>query len=173
MKAIKLINLFILALLFTAILLVSAGVFSACKEKCENPHRDNIIGQWKLLEISISVNHSQPDTTDYSEENIIFDFQENNKLVVTGNIVDSLSLFDDFQEGGHFYEYRKHECGHNYLPGPNLRISNNEQEHGSWGGRRYFCSAHLSEETIGISSDGYKIIDDDNYSWGIKLIKLK
>ena len=150
-------------LIFTTIILI-LGCFSACKEECKNLNRDNIIGQWKLLEASVSVNHSQPDITDYSEENIIFDFQKNNKLVVTGNIVDSLSLFNDFREGEHYYEYRKSDVCPPNEPGPNLFIN---AELGSWEGS-YFCTALLYEETMAI----IKMNWIENSSWSIKLIKL-
>jgi len=79
-------NLFIAS----AIFLISAGCFSCSNEwKCKSIYRDNIIGRWKLIEVSVYIKYAhleyaQLDTTDYSKENIIFDFQENNKLVVIG-----------------------------------------------------------------------------------------
>ena len=152
-------------------------VFSACKEKkeesteeCKNLNRDNIIGQWKLIEIIINVNYSQLDTTDYSIENIIFDFQENNKLVVIGNIVDSLSLFVDFQEGEHFYEYQKPNVCPTCLPGPNL-IIDNPKPGMSWE-RSYFCHAPLSEETMMIDKMNWMGKEGDDSSWSMKFIKL-
>jgi len=153
---------------FITLILFITGFFSACKEECKNLNRDNIIGQWKLLEVSVSVNHSQPDITDYSEENIIFDFQTNNKLVVTGNIVDSLSLFDDFQEGEYFYEYFTFDCHSD--PGLNLLID--KPNLGGEKGNYYYCTSLLSEQTMGIGNDGWIIRDDDYYRWFITLIKL-
>ena len=96
-------HLFIASVLF----LISVGFFSSCKEKeeePENPFRENIIGQWKLVHGTVEVD-KQNYETDYSEENIIFDFQENNKLIVHGSILNDLGLFDDFQEGERFYNY--------------------------------------------------------------------
>jgi len=153
---------------FIAILLICAGVFSACKEECINSTRENIFGQWKLLEVSISVNYSQLDTTDYSEENIIFDFQENNKLVITGNIVDSLSLFNDFQKGVHFYEYFTFDCHSD--PGLNLLIDNPNPGM-SWE-KSYLCRALLSEETMMISKMDWMGKEGDDSAWNFTFIKL-
>jgi len=168
----------------TIFLLLLVGVFPACKEKeelpeeeqeelpteeCKNLHRDNIIGQWKLIESFVSVNYSKTERTDYSNENIIFDFQEDNKLVITGNIVDSLSLFDDFQGGEHFYEFHAlNNCDWGD-PGPNLIID--KPELWSWEGH-HFCTALLYEETMTIGNDGWKTKDDNYYRWHITLIKL-
>ena len=113
--------LFIVSIMF----LISTCFFSACKEKeeePENPFRENIIGQWKLNQISIRKNQSQLDMIliDCSKENIIFDFQENNKLVIHGSIPNDLGLFDDLQEGGHSYKY--YQPCLSCCPGPNLSI---------------------------------------------------
>ena len=170
--------------IIVAILLISVGFFSACKEKealieeCKNSNRDGITGQWKLIEGSVRLNNSQPDVTDYSKENIIFDFQENNKLVVTGHMPDILGLFDDFQEGEHFYEYSKPNVCPTCMPGPNLFID--KPELGSSEGV-YFCTALSDEETMSIVGDKVigGVIDDagfvtggDYYGWGITFIKL-
>lgn len=137
-------NLFIV----TAFLLILVVFFSACKkpEKCENLYRDNIIGQWKLLEVIVNVNYSQlVDTTDYSTEDIIFDFQENNKLVVTGNIPDVLFVFDDFQEGEHFYKYNVWDnCTPGDPPDFNLRIDTDIEN--------YSCNALLDKEIMHIGT---------------------
>ena len=102
-------NLFIIS----AIFLISAGYFSCGKDKkeeCPKLFSDNIVGQWKLIEVSARENYSPLDTTDYLKENIIFDFQENNKLVVTGPIPDVVAVFDDFQAGEHFYWRFRGKC---------------------------------------------------------------
>ena len=162
--------------------LIFAGSFSACKEKepeeeYKNPYRDNIIGQWKLIEVSVCVNYSQPDTTDYSNENIIFDFQENNKLVVSGPIPDVLVIFDDFQEGDHFYEYRKFEPPPTD-PAPNLSIDKPELGRAD---RYYYCNALLGRDTmtIGIFKGIGWVYDEtgvvttgDYYGWSKTFIKL-
>lgn len=157
-------------ILLIAILFLNVAVFfSACGEKNEfkNSYRDNIIGQWKLLEVSVSVNYLQFDTTNYSNENIIFDFQGKNKLIIMGNIIDSLSLFNDFQEGVYFYEYFTFDCHSD--PGLDLLID--RPEHGSENGNYYYCN-RLSEQTMGIGNDGWIIRGSDYYRWYIKFIKL-
>jgi hypothetical protein len=150
-----------------AIFLISAGCFYACKEKEEelkNPFRDNIIGQWKLVEVSVYKNIELLETTDYSNENIIFDFQKNNKLVVRRNIPDVLVVVDDCPEGEYFYEYHRPNVCPSCKPGPSLFIDNPEL-----GERYYFCFPLLSEETMAI--DKYSWMRDDDYGWSI-VIKL-
>jgi len=82
-------------------------------EECVNPCND-IIGQWKLVEVSI-----YKKIIDYSDENIIYDFQflsdkmldyngqniykvTEGTLVITGTIVDDIH---NLQEGTYSYEY--------------------------------------------------------------------
>ena len=166
-----------------AFLLISVGFFSACKEKeeCKNPDSNYfIIGRWKLIEVSVSVNYSQPETTDYSNDNIIFDFQENNKLVISGPIPGVLVVFDDFQEDEHFYEYRIwYDCPRGGDPPPtNLDIDHPERGKEE---RRYQCTAHSDRDTMSISADRTigGIIDEtglvtggDYYRWSKIFIKL-
>ena len=159
---------------FTAFLLILVVFFSACKkteteEEYKNPYRDNIIGQWKLINAWSNVDYSQLDTTDYSEENIIFDFQENNKLVVKGNIPDALFVFDDFQGGEHFYEYQKLNVCPTCKPGPNLFID--QPKLGSFE-RNYFCFALLSEKNMNINKNGWMTDGDEGYSLSINFVKL-
>ena len=137
--------------------MISVGFLFACKktEESKNQYSDNIIGQWKLIEVRHTINGTQSDTTDYSKENIIFDFQENNKLIVTGNIPDVLVVFDDFQEGEHFYEYSNPEVCPLCLPIANLAID--EPELGSEE-RRYFCSVPLDKKTMEININGWSRI---------------
>ena len=142
-------NLFIVS----AIFLIAAGWFSCSKgntTECGYSLSDNIIGRWKLIEVSVRkhTNPLSPATiTDYSTETIIFDFQKDNKLIVTGNIPDVIAVFDDFQAGEHFYEYstaREHNCGY-ALPGGNLGID----ETALWN-KQYFCRIPLDEKTMSI-----------------------
>ena len=176
-------NLFIAS----AIFLISAGYFSCSKENKEdfqNPYSDNIIGRWKLMEVSVWVNSSRLDSTDYSKENIIFDFQENNKLVVTGPIPNVIAVFDDFQEGEHDYVFgspneRNYEYGACPPPLlPNLSIDDTalgSEERG------YFCEIPLDEKTMEIAKskiiggetnqNGW-IIGGNYYYWKKIFIKL-
>jgi hypothetical protein len=128
------------------------------------------------MEVWVSVHYSQSgtsesETIDYSEENIIFDFQENNKLVVIGNIPDVLVVFDDFQEGEHFYEFHVFDdsCYWEEFPGPNLEID--KPEIGSWE-RCYFCSALSDKETMKIGKIDWEKKGNDYYMWGYTFIKL-
>jgi len=122
---------------------------NSCKpEKCDNPFRENIFGEWKLAEVSISKNNQNIVTLEYHSDSIIYDFQTNNKLVITG-LADSLQLFDDFMEGGHYYEYKRlNHCPSGVDPGPNLNI---DGQAGLVG--RYFCTARLDDKTMYISGD--------------------
>jgi len=117
--------------------------------------------KWKLIEVSIAKNYQQSEIIDYSEKKIIYEFQENNKLVITGNI-DDLFIFDDFQKGEHFYEYSKPNVCPTCLPGPNLKID----EKGS-----YYCLIDLENEVMRIS--GFSKIIEEVFYGGIKhFIKL-
>jgi len=161
-----------------AIFLISAVFFSCNNEKpdnCKKIFSDNIVGRWKLNEVSWHVNNSKFDITDYSKENIIFDFQENNKLVVTGPIPNVLALFDDFQEGEHFYIFSSLNvpCGSD-PPGENLVIDNKDTG--------MYCSPSLDEETMrivghkvigGVIDEDGLITGDDTYGWEKKFIKVK
>jgi hypothetical protein len=163
----------------SAFFLISAGFFSCGSENAEDckTFSDNIMGRWKLIEVSVRVNFLQPETTDYSDEKIIFDFQNNNKLVVTGFIPDVLVVFDDFQPGEHFYAYTPYECG--ACPPPcNLLIDDRrwEQVYG------YDCKVSLDEETMnivgyipfgGIIDDNSLVTGGDIYSFEKRFIKLK
>ena len=156
-----------------AIFMISEGFFSCSKENCKKKFSDNIVGRWKL--VSCTVNYIQPETFDYSKENIIFDFQENNKLVVTGPIPNVLALFDDFQEGEHFYIFSSLNvpCGSD-PPGENLVIDNKDTG--------MYCSPSLDEETMrivghkvigGVIDEDGLITGDDTYGWEKKFIKVK
>ena len=145
-----------------------------------NPNRDNIIGRWKVIETSVRINYSPQDPLDYSKEIIIFDFQENNKLVVTGPVPDVLFVFDHFQEGDHFYKYIKHEVGPNYIPGSNFFID--KPELGSVIGS-YICLARLDTDTMTIGTSNpllVEAVDDagffltgfDMYFYWISFIKM-
>jgi hypothetical protein len=130
-----------------------------------------IIGQWKLVEVSINKNSQYPsEIIDYSEKNISYDFQKDNKLIVTGSFSDDLLLllFENFQEGEHFHEYSEIFACPLCLPGPNLRIDNPKT------GKRsdYFCR-FLDSETMTIVDVDTRVIDGNYFLWGKKFVKLK
>jgi hypothetical protein len=85
----------------TAMLLLLAGSVSCGKNEDENPYRENIIGKWKLVEIItvIGYGNENADTVDYSNDNIIYDFQNDSVLLITGYVRNDLS------EGMHTYNY--------------------------------------------------------------------
>lgn len=75
-------------------------------KESDNFSGDNIIGKWQLLEVSISINYQESKIIDFSNDNIIYDFNDNNILVVKGFIPDDLFVFDNFREGEHSYAYQ-------------------------------------------------------------------
>jgi hypothetical protein len=144
----------IFILLFTGFFSVFIGFFSSCNEKEEepkNPFRENIIGQWKLNKISFMVDGQEYIITDYSEENIVFDFQEKNKLVVYGSISNDLGLFDDFQEGERFYSYVRYDVDPLSCVGPNFSIYYNELEYGK-DDINYYCYSQSDGESLYINT---------------------
>ena len=146
---------------------------SSCTDKSECHYRvsGNIIGRWKL--ISCTVKYAQPETFDYSKESFIFDFQENNKLVVTGNITNILGVFDDIHAGDYFFVFSTPNvpCGSD-PPDKTLELHFYDMI------MMYYCWASLDEKTMSIVSD-YTVIggDDDDlitvYGWEKKFIKIK
>ena len=65
------------------ILILAIITLSSCS-KDDNPSTKQIVGEWKLMEAKI-LNFSTNPTIDYSNENIIYNFQSNGKLLVTGS----------------------------------------------------------------------------------------
>ena len=134
-------------------------VCNSCKPEPDepvykNPYSGDIIGKWKLVEVSISKDYENFAIIECLNDNIIYDFQANNTLLVTGLLLDSLHLFDDFKEGEHFYEYYKLD-NTSCLPVPNLLID--KLESGTYNGR-YFCKVPLDKRTMSIS--GNKVVNN-------------
>ena len=160
----------------TIVLLVF--ICSSCKPEYENLNRDDIIGKWKLVEVTIFKTYYQPyerqsEITDYSNDTIIYDFQSNKKLVVSGVIIDTLSLFECFKEGEHFYEYIKHPdppSGRNApIPEPGTNLSIDKPVIGEYY-KRFYCTALKGEQTMTIGTG-----QPDGNEWGFsfKLIIIK
>ena len=120
---------------------------------------NKVLGKWKLIEVLIFEDQNQQQI-DYSEKNIFYEFQENNKLVITGNM-DDLFIFDNFQAGVHYYEYRKANLCPWCLPDKNLTIDNPEF---GQRGSSYYCFIYenktmrisLNKVIEGLSYVGYK-----------------
>ena len=127
--------------------------------------KNQIMGRWKLLEVSIYIDRSLHETIDYSEDNIMYDFQDNNKLIITGQILDGFSLFDDFREGEYSYRYWLPAVCSVCLPGPNLFIFTPER------GELYFCKIPSDKKTMEIGGD--KGIGSDNIGFVMSLTKIE
>jgi hypothetical protein len=97
----------------------------------ENPYRNSITGAWKLL-FSIAGD----DSLDCSGNHVIYDFQTENKLVVTGH------LPGDLEEGEYAYEYKKTNVCPTCPLVPNMRIGN---ENG------LFCEAYSRNDIMILS----------------------
>jgi hypothetical protein len=123
----------------------------------ESLYRENIIGKWKLIEITTTYNYDYQnrEIINYSKENIIYDFQTDNKLIITGIIPNDLS------EGEHAYEYKKPNVDPLALPGPNLSIDD----------FHFYCEALVQKDTIGIGGDATQ--SSDYISWSKKMVKCK
>ena len=148
----KIINILNLA----AILLILAGVLVSCgkgEENSENPYRDNIIGKWKLMYfLSREEADWIFDTVDYSNENIIYEFRSNNKLIITGYVE------NDFSQGEHYYSYQQLiECP-TCDPGENMTIDDNNS---------LYCFAKKASNEMSIG--GYEVTIDGK----IKVINRK
>jgi len=163
--------LFALAVLaFTA---VNCGNNSVNTQEVSHP----LTGSWKLMELWVNKNHELYLLTDYSEKNIIYEFREDNKLVVSGEI-DDIFVFDDFQEGERRYEYREivpcpgpaGDCG---IPSPNLSIDKPPLEFGAvW---LYYALLDGDGRSMRITCDRVirDTIDGDFYNWEKSFIRLR
>jgi len=116
MKNTKLLLFALAVLAFTA---VNCGNNGANTKEMSHP----LIGSWKLIEVSITKNYesSETETVGYSERNIVYKFQENGKLIVSGEVGD-IFIFDDFKEGEHSYAYSELYMCPTCMPGPNLAV---------------------------------------------------
>jgi hypothetical protein len=65
------------------ILIFTIGIFSNCSNDDNDSTNNEIIGEWKLIAARI-IDFSTNPTIDYSDENIVYDFQANGILTVTG-----------------------------------------------------------------------------------------
>jgi hypothetical protein len=122
-----------------AILLVLAGMIACGKEEEDNIYRKNIIGKWKLMKImSREESDWMFDTVDYSNENIIYEFRNNNKLVINGYVE------NDFSPGEHYYSYQQLNVCPTCTPGPNLIIDDNNM---------IYCLARKDSNEMSIGAD--------------------
>jgi hypothetical protein len=125
--------------------------------------------RWKLIEVSIRKNYESTETVDYSGKNIIYDFIENDKIVISGKIDDTL-VFGDFKEGEHSYEYGMMIACPVCLPGPNLTVDGSPS---GIGGERYYAAFDDKKMSIygyknigGVVGEDGGRIGGDHYSLG-------
>jgi len=85
------------------LLLTCTALIAGCKKYYDNAY----YGKWRLIEVITGPNKEQGKTINLVENGIIYEFKRSDKLIITGNIPDTLSVFDDFQVG-------KHECKYQY-----------------------------------------------------------
>jgi hypothetical protein len=136
-----------------------------------NPYRENIIGQWKLLYVTSSLDsvnnvHISSDSINYSASTVIYDFRPANKLLITGYVE------DDLLPGEHYYEYKQNLVCPLCLPVPNLQIDD-----GDW----LYCTGMKDSQTMTISgqtkigwiiTDYEVVISGCTKSWVKHFIKL-
>jgi hypothetical protein len=83
------------------LLLLTAGIFSSCKkEEIKYKPVPDIQGKWQL--IGPSSWDGEPTISDYLSMNIIYDFQENNVLIVSGEI-EGVEEYSGLEAGEHSY----------------------------------------------------------------------
>ena len=125
------------------VFLFSCLLFASC-----NKDKHDIVGKWKLVTVEYmdTANMVMVDgyywgsEMDYSENNLIYDFQRNNKLTITG------SMSGELQNNKYPYRYKKVSPSPAIplYPNPNLQI----------GEENYYCSVYSETETMTIRSDG-------------------
>jgi len=141
---------------------------------------ERLIGRnWKLIEVSVAKYDEvtnlpeEPEIINYSAKGIYFEFQGNNKLVITGK-TDSLFVFDGFKDGEHFYKYYNRLAMHNlYVDYPN---KGDRQLAGL--GKPYFLSFDernmeiWNQEVVGgVIDESGLIVGGNQYRWIMSFIK--
>jgi hypothetical protein len=70
----------------------------SCNRSDENQHANKVAGEWKLIQSKSYVQNTNGQneliTTDYSTQNIIYNFQTNNQLKITGSLNDGLFPYE-------------------------------------------------------------------------------
>jgi hypothetical protein len=83
-------------------------------------------------------------------------------------IIDTLSLFECFKEGEHFYKYSKYPDPPS-CPGPNLIIDADIYEYKPW----FFCDARKDKQTMAIGCVDSKEINGEYYRWSKEFVIIK
>jgi len=83
------------------LLLLLAVATISCEKKINGGYIADISGKWKL--IAVYYWDLEPLTIDYFQNNIIYDFNANNELIVSGKI-ENIDDYRGHSKGKHFYE---------------------------------------------------------------------
>ena len=151
----------------TLFLLITTGL-TGCKK---DPNNDNIIGKWKLVEVTYydssvtNENGNHPALKiDCSKNNIIYNFQENKKLIISNSIIGKL------HKNKHSYKYHSRSPEAHVLEG-NLQIEKT----------KFYCSVFETTGTMTLNGNKDKVLDefdvmmlmkDNIYSWHKTFVKL-
>jgi hypothetical protein len=109
--------------------------------------------RWKLIEVSATKNHVSKEVIDYSGKNIVYEFNGNDKLIVSGKI-DAPFVSEDFKEGEHSYRYRMSAGCNACDPGPNFMIDSKNIYSACFGDEKMYISYFFSME-ISIGENHY------------------
>ena len=159
-----------LSLFFFAVFSVLLLGFTGCKK---DPHDDNIIGKWKLVDISDGDKYpvmpmGPPEIKDSLKYNLIYDFQKNNKLIILNSVVGELHE--------NKYSYKYHHAYPEYYGDPprgnNLQIEKT----------KFSCVVFEKQEVMVLLCHTEKILDeydemmsmkDSVLYWRKTFVKLK
>jgi len=161
----------VISFLITLVLIISIGV-TGCKK---DYYKDYIIGKWKLERVysydsAGYLNFSV--LKDYSKDNIVYEFQKNNKLFVTS----SISGISQTKKYSYKCEDRETFCG---TFGVNVLVKVGKETYYTYLGRDVNS---FEFETMSISSNFENVMFEvdrdiskqtDRRSWQKKFIKLK
>ena len=79
-------------------LLTIAFLLFSCNRSDENQLLNKVVGEWKLIQSKSYIQNTNGQneliTTDYSSQNIIYNFQTNNQLKITGSQNDGLFPYE-------------------------------------------------------------------------------
>lgn len=116
--------------LFTITVLIALSTLAACKKedrldespKCPvsavNGANDNVIGKWKLIKAKVVFKNQE--TEDYSCDDIIYDFQDDGVLLISGSSDKAIG----YQEGQYMYEFTTERLFEGLEEGYTISINN-------------------------------------------------
>jgi hypothetical protein len=113
--------------------LILAGNLASCEKKENNEDSTSIIGKWKLVEVTIPFTQTGPISYDYSQYNIVYEFDTNDVLTVSGEI-DHIDRYAGHEPGEYLYSYTQKP--NEYIPNSYTLIIN---------GQMYACQISSEE----------------------------